>query len=314
MIKLRFWDTLAPSYKGIILMCLSVFMFTIANVFTKTASQEYPLGQMIVYRGIIFLIILVFYTSYKYKKNFSSIFHTNYLGLYTLQGFLSSIFLFLLYYTFKVMPLSDATALNFSETFFVTLLSILLLKEKNSRNIWISLIIGFLGILFITTPSFGDAFVPSYQKGALACLLAVAIDALILISIRKLAQVDKTITLIVYYALFSTLGGFLFYPFETWVPFKEGPYLQLIGLGTSSAFAQVFLTQAFKHASAGTIAPFIYTMMIWSLFFDDLIWGHLPSFSVWIGFSLIVCSGLYIIRHEHIKEKQKELNLTNPAR
>lgn len=312
--KLRFWDTLAPSYKGIILMCLSVFMFTIANVCTKTASQEYPLGQMIVYRGVVFLVMLLFYIPYRYKKNFLSTFHTDYLGLYTLQGLLSSIFLFLLYYTFKVMPLSDATALNFSETFFVTLLSILFLKEKVSKAIWISLIIGFLGILFITNPSFGDAFVPSYQKGAIACLLAVVIDAIVLISIRKLTQVDKVITLIVYYALFSTLGGFLFYPFETWIPLKEGPYFQLIGLGVVSAFAQVFLTQAFRYAPAGTIAPFIYTMMIWTLIFDDLIWGHLPGLSVWIGFGLIACSGLYIIQHEHIKEKQKELNLKNLVR
>lgn len=308
------WYILSSAHKGIIFMCLSALFFSISNVFIKTSSTIYPFSQMVVCRSTIFLVPLTLYLLYAHRKNKYRILYTQKLSFQVLQGLLNSLFLFLFFYAFSVMPLSDATALNFSETFIVTLFSILFLKEHVTKKIWGSLIIGFIGILFITNPSFENV-TSSYKIGALVCILAMSIDAFVLILIRRLTFIDRPSTILFYSTFWSIIGGLLIYPFESWSSLEEhSTSLQLIGLGLFSALGQIFQILSLKYAPTSTVAPFIYTMMIWTPIFDAIIWNHFPSLSIWIGFSLICLSSLYIIRQEYLKEKLKQINVTSLGR
>ena len=281
---------------GIFYMLIGILSFAISNVFVKTASLYYPLGEMVILRGIIFLIPWAFYLILSYHKNIKTILFTRHINIHILQGILSAFCLYFLFYAFKVMPLSDATAVSFAETFILTILAIPFLKEHVQKQTWSAIIAGFLGVVLVTQPNVITS--NFHLTGTLSCLLAVTFDAIVLLSLRKIGQIDSALTIITYYTLFSTLGGILFLPFEVWVPITHSHLWDITGLGVFGAFGQIFLTLAFQRTTAGTLAPLIYTMLIWSLLFDEVIWGHWPSLSVIGGATIIILSGLYVIQKD----------------
>jgi len=46
------------------------------------------------------------------------------------------------------------------------------------------------------------------------------------------------------------------------------------------------------------IAPLEYSALAWGLALDLLLWQQLPDAITWLGGTIIVGSGLYLIRHE----------------
>ena len=288
------------SLKGAFYFLLGVLAYSIANFFIKTSSEYYPLGEMVILRGLIFLIPLTLYILTRYilthsLKNLSSVFSTSHLKIHGFQGVLSAFCLYFLFYAFEIMPLSDATAISFSETFIITLLSLFFFKEHIKFKNWIAITIGFIGVLIITAP-FTTPFT-FHIKASLACLLAVTFDAIVLLSFRTIVKKDRMLTILFYYALFSTLGGLLFTPFETWVPLGQDHIWDILGLGIFGALGQSFLALAFRQTSPAVLAPLIYTQLLWSLLLDDMIWNKLPSFSLILGSSIIIFSGIYLLKH-----------------
>ena len=69
-------------------------------------------------------------------------------------------------------------------------------------------------------------------------------------------------------------------------------------IGIAGALAQYAITIAFKLAEASAIAPFEYTALAWGVLLDWLLWQTLPDRYVFIGASIIVASGIYLIRKE----------------
>ena len=287
------------SLKGALYFLVGVLSYAIANVFIKTSAEYYPLGEMVILRGIIFLIPLALYIISTQTKNLRGVFYTPHLKIHIIQGILSAFCLYFLFYAFDVMPLSDATAISFAETFIITLGAVLFLKERLTLKNWIILFIGFLGILIITQPDTSNLHI----KGSLSCLLAVTFDAGVLLSLRKISKTDKALTILFYYALFSTLGGLIFIPFEPWVPLIKEHMFDILGLGIFGALGQIFITKAFQRTHAGVLAPLIYTELLWSLLFDEFIWKKLPNFSMIFGSTLVILCGLYILRQEYAQNR-----------
>lgn len=290
-------DTSHP-LKGALYLLLGVFSYAIANIFIKTSSQYYPFGEMVVLRGLVLLIPLIIYVLLRYFKKLQSFFFTRHLKIHIVQGILSTFCLYFLFYAFSVLPLSDATAISFSETFILSLLALLFLKEKITSSRWIAISVGFIGVLVITQPNLG--IFNLHSKGVLACLLAVTFDAGVLLSLRKIGKQDKALTILIYYALFSTMGGCLFFPFEHWTPVLKEHLFDILALGFFGALGQIFITHAFRHAETSVLAPLVYTQLIWALLFDHFIWARWPDLSVLVGATIIILSGIYLLRKEHL--------------
>ena len=64
------------------------------------------------------------------------------------------------------------------------------------------------------------------------------------------------------------------------------------------ALGQHFVTEAFRHAPAATIAPFEYTALLWAVAIDWIVWAHAPSRQMLAGAAIIIASGLYLIHRE----------------
>ncbi len=75
-------------------------------------------------------------------------------------------------------------------------------------------------------------------------------------------------------------------------------WLLLIILGLGGGIGQLCVTQAYRHASAATVAPMIYSALLWAMFYGYMFWGEIPDSTLITGAIFIVASGLYIIYRE----------------
>ena len=58
------------------------------------------------------------------------------------------------------------------------------------------------------------------------------------------------------------------------------------------------ITESYRHAGAGTVAPFSYTAMLWSIAIGFFFFGELPGTVVLLGAALVIAAGLFVIFRE----------------
>jgi drug/metabolite transporter (DMT)-like permease len=64
----------------------------------------------------------------------------------------------------------------------------------------------------------------------------------------------------------------------------------------------LFLTKAYQLAPPSVISPFNYSSILWAVLFG-LLWGHFPEWHVWLGSTIVVMSGIYIIHRERMRQE-----------
>lgn len=193
------------------------------------------------------------------------------------------------------IPLTDAVVIFFTSIFFVTLLSIVFLKEKVGVHRWASIVIGFIGVLIVVGPK-GGGEVTGY---ALVLIGSVAYSILF-ISGRYLAATETVPSLVISFNVCVGIVSLLLLPWF-WTDLTQLHYIRIAILAMFALGGHYMITLAFSKAEASVLAPFEYTGVIWALLFDMLIWQLWPTLSTLIGAIVIIATGLYIVHRERIK-------------
>jgi drug/metabolite transporter (DMT)-like permease len=71
-----------------------------------------------------------------------------------------------------------------------------------------------------------------------------------------------------------------------------------VATGVFGGIGQLTVTESYRHASAGTVAPFSYTSMIYSLVIGYSFFGEVPETIVILGAALVVAAGLFVLYRE----------------
>ncbi len=198
-----------------------------------------------------------------------------------------------------LLPLAEATTINFTVPIWAVLLSILLLKEKVGLWRWSAVLLGFGGVLVIAQP--GDGHFPLY--GALVALGGAFMIALISIQIADLNRTDKPLTIVFWFALFTTLVTAPALPFVMTAHDSAG-WLLLLGIGISGAAGQLLLTAALRFGAVASVIVMDYSALFWATLYGWLLFDMLPPSSTWLGAPLIVAAGLVIAWREHRLKRQ----------
>lgn len=197
----------------------------------------------------------------------------------------------------KYLPLATAVALFFSFPLFLAITSVPLLGEKVGIRRSLAIVVGFVGVLFITNP------VTGIEWPMLLMLGAAFGWALVANATRILGETENTSTM-----LFHTLLGFavtMSIPqFWIWQSIDLNTMTLIAGITFFGVIAQFCLTKAYAIASPSLIAPFEYTALIWAAIMGYILWGDVPDIYATIGAILIVASGLYIIHRETILSRE----------
>ncbi|MFT5140937.1 MAG: drug/metabolite transporter (DMT)-like permease [Lysobacterales bacterium] len=291
------------SVQAITLMIGSVFMMSTMDLAIKQLVEHYPSIQVVFFRCAFSAPVFAAWILFTNR----SLFRPRRFKGHLLRAALGLVMLYTVGECFREMPLADAYAIFFAAPLLITLLSGVLMKEPAGPLRMSASLIGFVGVLIVLKP--GSAALISY--GSIMGLIAVVSYAFVALLLRSLGRQEHTITISFWFtALIGGASGLL--AIKGWKPVLLEHWPWLLTLGISGTCGQIMLTAAFRRASAAVIAPYDYLHMIWAVFFGWWFWGDLPGGRVWVGSTIIVGSGLYILYREHKLKKLIAAPISNP--
>jgi drug/metabolite transporter (DMT)-like permease len=210
--------------------------------------------------------------------------------------------MFFLFFSYQVLPLSDAIALGLSGPIFVTVLSVPILGEQVGWRRWSAVIAGFVGVVIMTRPGPGV-----FDVDAVWPLLGAVFYAFAMISIRRLGSSESSSTIVFYFSAFSVLASLitiplaLFDPGFRWVmPQHFRSCVELFAVGLLGGSAQILLTKAYQRARASVVSPFDYTALVYGFILAWVFYNEVPDAFLVVGGLFVVASGVYIIHRETV--------------
>jgi drug/metabolite transporter (DMT)-like permease len=278
----------SPLY-GIGLMIIMTACFSILDALAKYVCNELPLWMVMWGRYFFhFLFITVFFL----RRAPRDIIFTKNLKLQILR----SVLIFCAGVTFwsglMYLPLADCTVITFIAPLLVTILSVILLGEKFGLHRWGSVIIGLFGVVFVIRPGMGIA-----HWAVILPLFSALFYATILITTRILGQRENVLTTLFY----TSIGGLILSSIMvifSWKAPSPIQWLLLMWLGLLGAIGHFFMIKAFEKAPASLLAPFNYASLIWATILGFFLFGDLPDGWTIFGATIIISSGLYIVKRE----------------
>ena len=188
------------------------------------------------------------------------------------------------------IPLLNATLLFNTAPIFIPLIAIFLLKQKISWQVWLSVILGFIGIYVIIDP---DAATLTHPGNLIGLASGICLG-LAYIFIAMLTSTDSRINIVGYFFLLATLMQLPLLPFLDHNPsFTEIGYAICAGLAFT--LAQLFIVISYQNASPSKVGIFQYSSVIFVAIIDRIVWGILPTERDFIGTAIVMIAGTLII-------------------
>ncbi|PWC44803.1 DMT family transporter [Azospirillum sp. TSO22-1] len=280
--------------RGILMMLVAVFLFSILNVLVKVTAEDYPLTQVTFFRNAFALLPV--WATVMAQGGFGSIRTARPMG-HLWRSCVGLTSMTLMFWSFHLLPLADAVALNFAAPLFLTALSVPLLSEQVGVHRWSAVAVGFVGVLIIVRPS-----PDMLNLGAIVALGAALAQSFAMIAIRQLSTSETANSIVFYFTLTTTLLSALTLPFAWRTPDLWG-FALLVATGLVGGTAQLFMTRAYTLAPAAVIAPFNYASIVWAALFGWTLWYEVPDLHVVAGAAVVVASGCYILHRETLKHR-----------
>ena len=249
------------------------------------------------------IIVLPFIIKNKFKaiksKNIKLQFYRSFINVISMITWFSAI---------GIMHLEKATALGFTTPLFTTILAVIILREVIRAHRITALFIGFLGVLIIIRPG----YLP-IESGTLLMLIASFSFSIVLIMVKKLSDIDSSLTIIFYHLLFMTPLTFIIAIFF-WEGINFSQFFIFVLMGSAGLISHWCLAQAFKLSDTTFIMPFQFTKLIWASFIGYVIFAESPDKWTWFGGIVIFASVIYITyREAFIKQQDPSTKQINRA-
>ncbi len=278
--------------RAIALMLGAGFVFTCTSALSKWLIESYPIGEILFTRVLIPLIGLSLIIL---PRTGLAVFRTKRLKGHVLRGLSQTTSQTFLMIAFSLMPLAGAIAINFSAPIFATIAAIVLLREPVGLARWFAILVGFLGVLVVTSPG-----TETFTIGAMFALGNAILYGTVTAGVRGLTKTESAETLTLYQMLVMSLAFSLSLPFAFVTPtWTDAGWLLINGIG--NGIAQYWWTRAIHLAPASAVAPFQYFSLIWAMMLGFAIWGEVPTPSLVIGGAIVAGSGLFLLWREQRK-------------
>ena len=269
-------------------MFLSVCAFSIMDLIVKW-SDDYPLGQVIFFRGFFGIVLYYFVIP---KERIRDFYFTKRPLLHFSRCFFGLAALLSIFTALRNLPLATVVSISFAAPIFTTIFSIFFLSERVGYFRWLAVFIGFVGILIISEPGFSSLNV--YYIFPVIFVLGMSYVA---ISIRQLSSTEPVWLISLFFSAAITIAGLLTLPFGWIMPsFYDLTLLSMIGF--FGGVANLWLSQSYKFSEVSLVTPLKYLALVFAIVFGYLIWGEVPSGKTLIGAILVVASSIIIFRRE----------------
>ena len=227
---------LSKNQLGFFYMFISICAFSVMDVIVKW-TDEYPVGQVLFFRGFFGLIPILFIIP---KERYLDFYKTNRPWLHFKRCSAGVIALIAIIIALRNLPLATVVSITFAAPIFTTIFSIFLLNEKVGFYRWLAVMVGFIGILVISEPGFSS--LNFYFIFPIIFCLGLSYVA---ITIRKLSTTEP-IWLIGFFFSISIMILSLFTIYQDWLLPSMVDLFLLSMIGILGGVANLWLTQSYK--------------------------------------------------------------------
>ena len=279
---------------GFLYMFLSVCAFSVMDLIVKW-SDNYPLGQVIFFRGFFGLVLYYFVIPKERLKDF---YFTKRPMLHFSRCFFGLMALLSIFTALRNLPLATVVSISFAAPIFTTIFSIFFLSEKVGYFRWLAGFVGFVGIIIISEPGLSSLNV--YYIFPVIFVLGMSYVA---ISIRQLSSTEPVWLISLYFSAAITLAGLFTIPYGWLMPnLIDLILLSLIGI--FGGVANLWLSQSYKFSEVSLVTPLKYLALVFAIIFGYFIWDEIPTIKTLVGATLVITSSVIIFRREILLKKQ----------
>lgn len=198
-----------------------------------------------------------------------------------------------------LMPLSEATAIQFTSPMFVAVGSALFMREHASKAVWACTLLAFTGVLIVLRPNVSElgwaALLPMVTALTMATMMILNRKAMGEGGALKMQYLISIFALPVLFALTwltsRGAGGHFTLPMPSTALVAK---CAIVSVTASCAHGLLYM--ATERASAAVIAPMTYVQMIVSILIGYFVYGDMPDLTAMGGAALIIASGLGLWR------------------
>ena len=279
-------------------MFISICAFSVMDVIVKW-TDEYPVGQVLFFRGFCGLIPILFIIP---KERYVDFYKTSRPLLHFKRCIAGIIALISIIIALRNLPLATVVSVTFAAPIFTTIFSIFLLNEKVGFYRWLAVMVGFIGIIVISEPGFSS--LNFYFIFPIIFCLGLSYVA---ITIRKLSTTEPVWLIGFFFSIsIMILSFFTFY--QNWMLPNLIDLFLLSLIGILGGLANLWLTQSYKLSEVSLVTPVKYLAIVFAIFFGYLIWDEVPTTKTLIGAILVIASSIIIFRREMVLKKNLSLS------
>lgn len=265
-------------------MLVAGFLFACMGVFVKLGAQYFSNIELVFYRSFIGLLIM-----YAILRQRNGTMATAHWKSHLWRGVSGSVALLLFFYCITVLPLATAVTLNYTSPLFLTLLIMLVFKERFHTPLTIAITLGFAGMILLLHPTLErNQLIPG-----LLGLISGFFAGVAMLNVRELGRSGEPEWRIVFY--FSLIATLISGSMMLFSPIHEVTlhhFLILLAMGSSATLAQLALTRAYSTGKTLVASSLSYSAVVFATLFGILLWGEILSTGSWIGMALIIASGV----------------------
>ena len=278
---------------GIALMCAAVASFSCLDATGKYLNHHMATTQ-VVWARYFFASFLTFLFSNPIRHR--GLMRTSRPFMQTGRSALLLLSTALNLFALRWLQLDEALSIIFATPLLVAVLCVPLLGEHVGWRRWTAIVVGFCGVLVVARPGFGGL-----HPAALLSLGGTVCYAFYVISTRVLSRTDSNETTQFYTNLVGAVAMTVIVPF-VWAPPDSIMVAGLMVLiGALGGGGHYLLIRAHRLAPASTLAPFIYTQMVWTTTLGFLVFGDVPHHWTIVGGVIVISSGLYLLHREAVR-------------
>jgi drug/metabolite transporter (DMT)-like permease len=266
---------------GIAISLVAYLFFVTASSLVWSFKGSFPVVQILFVQNVVSLVCLLPFLCRNYPGLKTGEFPSHLIR--DLSGVLSY---YLYFVAIRFLNLVDATVLNYTAPFFVPLFWRFWMKERVGKNVWWSIIIGFIGVAIVLNPT-KEILQLGFVLGIFAGILSgVAFCAIRVLHLKK----EPTRRILFHY---FTIGILLSFPFAMiyWVSPNLEQWIKMIGIGVSTVTGQILLTIAYRYGTASYLSPLGYSTVIYAGIISYFLFSQPLTLRTMIGGILIILGG-----------------------
>lgn len=282
--------------KAAMLVMLMALVMVINDVLMKQVIKDMPIFQSLLIRGLILTPLI-----------FALLYGRGELGTPTTKRekiiiFARCICEAILSYTILValayMPLANVIIILQAVPFAMTIAAAFYLKEDVRWRRWLSVLVGFIGVLIIIRPG-TDGFSAYSLYAVIAVFIFVVRDMLVKQLPKRISSTFIAAPMVVT----VMMTGAVMTPFTGWIDVSLWHILWLTGAGIMITSSYLLSIMIMRLGDVSFVSPFRYSGILWAIIAGLVFFGEVPDAYTLIGALIIMAAGIYALHRERLSRQ-----------